>query len=91
MTLYRLPKGGDMYLSLVTMLGHAMLTSILTMKQRVGKLCHNKATFLLLTDHHGNSTLLSQHMEWSNALPCFRTFTATRMTWMIRRGLWRPL
>lgn len=67
MALHRLPKGGDMYLSLVTMLEHAMLTFTSRMKQRVGEVCHGKAAFSLLEDHRGNPTPLSQFMERRNA------------------------
>ncbi|KAL7480777.1 hypothetical protein ACHAW6_006438 [Cyclotella cf. meneghiniana] len=63
MALHRLPKGGDMYLSLVTMLEHAMLTFISRMKQRVGDLFHGKAAFSLLEDQRGNLSLLNQAME----------------------------
>lgn len=67
MALHRLPKGGDMYLSLVTMLEHAMLTFISRMKQRVSELCSGKAAFSLLEDQRGNPTPLSQFMERRNA------------------------
>ena len=67
LALHRLPKGGDMYLSLVTMLEHAMLTFISRMKQRVGEVCHGKAAFSLLEDQRGNPTTLSQFMERRNA------------------------
>ena len=63
MALHRLPKGGQMYLSLVTMLEHAMLTFISRMKQRVGEVCQGKAAFSLLEDQRGNPTPLSQIME----------------------------
>jgi hypothetical protein len=67
MALHRLPKGGDMYLSLVTMLEHAMLTFISRMKQRVGEVCQGKAAFSFLEDKRGNPTPLSQYMERRNA------------------------
>ena len=67
MALHRLPKGGDMYLSLVTMLEHAMLTFISRMKQRVSEVLHTKAAFSLLEDQRGNPTPLSQFMERRNA------------------------
>lgn len=67
MALHRLPKGGDMYLSLVTMLEHAMLTFISRMKQRVSEVCQGKAAFSLLEDQRGNPTPLSQFMERRNA------------------------
>lgn len=63
MALHRLPRGGDMYLSLATMLEHAMLTFISRMKQRVGEVCHGKAAFALLEDQRGSPTPLSSHME----------------------------
>ena len=66
MALHRLPKGGDMYLSLVTMLEHAMLTFISRMKQRVGEVCQGKAAFLFLEDKRGNPTPLGQCMERRN-------------------------
>lgn len=56
-----------MYLSLVTMLEHAMLTFISRMKQRVSELCSGKAAFSLLEDQRGNPTPLSQFMERRNA------------------------
>jgi len=63
MALHRLPTGGEMYLSLVTMLEHAMLTFISRMKQRVGEVCQGKAAFSLLEDQRGSPTPLSQSME----------------------------
>lgn len=63
MALHRLPTGGDMYLSLVTMLEHAMLTFISRMKQRVGEVCQGKAAFSLLEDQRGSPTPLSHSME----------------------------
>jgi len=55
-----------MYLSLVTMLEHAMLTFLSRMKQRISDLCHSKAAFSLLEDQRGNPTPLSQFMERRN-------------------------
>lgn len=67
MALHRLPKGGDMVLSLVTMLEHAMLTFISRMKQRVGEVCQGKAAISFLEDKRGNPTPLGQYMERRNA------------------------
>ena len=55
-----------MYLSLVTMLEHAMLTFISRMKSRVSEVCQGKVAFLLLEDKRGNPTPLSQQMERRN-------------------------
>lgn len=72
MALHRLPRGGDMYLSLATMLEHAMLTFISRMKQRVGEVCHGKAAFALLEDQRGSPTPLSRHMEQRAAFGMFQ-------------------
>mmetsp|Transcript_11811 Transcript_11811/g.24910 ORF Transcript_11811/g.24910 Transcript_11811/m.24910 type:complete len:1226 (+) Transcript_11811:62-3739(+) len=63
MALHRLPKGGDMYLSLVTMLEHAMLTFISRMKQRVSELISGKTAYTLLEDERGNPSPFSQAMD----------------------------
>ena len=72
MALHRLPRGGDMYLSLATMLEHAMLTFISRMKQRVGEVCHGKAAFALLEDLRGSPTPLSNQMERRGAFGMFQ-------------------
>lgn len=74
MALHRLPKGGEMYLSLVTMVEHAMLTFISRMKSRVSEVCQGKVAFLLLEDKRGNPTPLSQQMERRNSFTLLQRF-----------------
>jgi len=46
--LHRLPPGGEMYLPLVAVLEHVMLTFISRVKQQIGKLCNTKTAFSVL-------------------------------------------
>lgn len=48
--LHRLPRGGEMYLPLVAVLEHVMLTFISRVKQQVEKICSTKTAFQLLGD-----------------------------------------
>lgn len=50
MALHRLPKGGDMYLPLVAVLEHVILTFISRVKQQVSRLCQNKSALQLIMD-----------------------------------------
>eukprot|EP00934_Nitzschia_sp_Nitz4_P006707 Nitzschia sp. Nitz4//scaffold247_size31676//13675//17524//NITZ4_007929-RA/size31676-processed-gene-0.19-mRNA-1//-1//CDS//3329543952//6697//frame0 len=50
LALHRLPKGGDMYLPLVAVLEHVILTFISRVKQQVSRLCADKTAFALLLD-----------------------------------------
>lgn len=50
LALHRLPKGGDMYLPLVAVLEHVILTFISRVKQQVGKICNDRTALELLVD-----------------------------------------
>jgi hypothetical protein len=50
LALHRLPSGGEMYLPLVAVLEHVILTFISRVKQQVGKLCNDKTALQLLMD-----------------------------------------
>lgn len=50
MALHRLPRGGEMYLPLVAVLEHVILTFISRVKQRVASICNNKTSLRLLLD-----------------------------------------
>jgi len=67
LALHRLPRGGEMYLPLVAVLEHVILTFISRVKQQVNKLCSNKTALKLLMDSGsssgGNQTSFGQCME----------------------------
>jgi len=50
LALHRLPKGGDMYLPLVAVLEHVILTFISRVKQQVSRICNDKTALQLLMD-----------------------------------------
>lgn len=50
LALHRLPRGGDMYLPLVAVLEHVILTFISRVKQQVSKLCNDKTALQLIMD-----------------------------------------
>eukprot|EP00980_Cylindrotheca_fusiformis_P023209 scaffold10220_cov148-Cylindrotheca_fusiformis.AAC.7 len=50
LALHRLPKGGDMYLPLVAVLEHVILTFISRVKQQVTRICSNQTALQLLMD-----------------------------------------
>lgn len=56
LALHRLPPGGEMYLPLVAVLEHVILTFISRVKQQVGKLCNDKTALLLLMDGGSSKT-----------------------------------
>jgi hypothetical protein len=62
MALHRLPPGGDMYLPLVAVLEHVLLTFISRVKQQVEKLCSRKAAFSVLNSEV-DSVLMTNVME----------------------------
>ena len=54
MALHRLPRGGEMYLPLVAVLEHVLLTFISRVKKQVDKICEKKtAMFLILETGQG--------------------------------------
>lgn len=59
LALHRLPRGGEMYLPLVAVLEHVMLTFISRVKQQVEKICSNKTAFSLLADGDKPGSLAS--------------------------------
>jgi hypothetical protein len=65
--LHRLPRGGEkaeMYLSMVAVLEHAILTFISRVKQRVSHLCDGKTSFQLIEDKISRQpTTMSMDME----------------------------
>jgi hypothetical protein len=50
LALHRLPKGGDMYLPLVAVLEHVILTFISRVKQQVTRICSTQTALQLLMD-----------------------------------------
>lgn len=50
LALHRLPKGGEMYLPLVAVLEHVMLTFTSRVKQQIGKICDRKTALRLLLE-----------------------------------------
>jgi hypothetical protein len=56
LALHRLPKGGDMYLPLVAVLEHVILTFISRVKQQVSRICNDKTALQVLMDTVPNST-----------------------------------
>eukprot|EP00523_Entomoneis_sp_CCMP467_P003213 CAMPEP_0168742486 /NCGR_PEP_ID=MMETSP0724-20121128/13060_1 /TAXON_ID=265536 /ORGANISM="Amphiprora sp., Strain CCMP467" /LENGTH=1240 /DNA_ID=CAMNT_0008790035 /DNA_START=101 /DNA_END=3823 /DNA_ORIENTATION=- len=63
MALHRLPRGGEMYMPVVAVLEHVMLTFISRIKQQMTRLCDNKTAFKLLEDDGGKQSTLSLYME----------------------------
>lgn len=56
LALHRLPLGGEMYLPLVAVLEHVMLTFTSRVQQQIGKICDRKtASMLLLQEGKGSS------------------------------------
>ena len=53
LALHRLPKGGDMYLPLVAVLEHVILTFTSRVKQQVSRICNDKTALQLLMDTGG--------------------------------------
>ena len=56
LALHRLPRGGDMYLPLVAVLEHVVLTFISRIKQQVGRICNDKTALQLLMDGTGGGS-----------------------------------
>jgi hypothetical protein len=56
LALHRLPKGGEMYLPLVAVLEHVILTFISRVKQQVSKLCTGKTALQLIMDTSSRRT-----------------------------------
>lgn len=54
--LHRLPKDGEMYLPLVAVLEHVVLTFISRVKQQVGNLCNGKTAWNVLMQDGGEGT-----------------------------------
>ena len=68
LALHRLPKGGDMYLPLVAVLEHVILTFISRVKQQVTRICSNQTAHQLLMDsssyrEEGSPKSFGQAME----------------------------
>jgi len=59
LALHRLPKGGDMYLPLVAVLEHVILTFISRVKQQVSKICNDKTALQLLMDSTASSSTVT--------------------------------
>lgn len=62
MALHRLPRGGEMYLPIVAVLEHVLLTFISRVKQQVSRITDNK-TALMLVMKEGKGPSLSAIME----------------------------
>ena len=56
MALHRLPRDGDMYLPLVAVLEHVVLTFISRVKQQVGTICNGKTALNLLMQEESESS-----------------------------------
>lgn len=63
LALHRLPRGGEMYLPLVAVLEHVLLTYISRIKQQMSKICENKTAYDLLMGEEIDGTDLSHVME----------------------------
>ena len=63
LALHRLPRGGEMYLPLVAVLEHVMLTFISRVKQQMAKICENKTAYTLLMGEEIDGTDLARVME----------------------------
>lgn len=59
LALHRLPAGGEMYLPLVAVLEHVILTFISRVKQQVRTLCNDKTGLLLLMDGGSSNNSIS--------------------------------
>lgn len=62
MALHRLPRGGEMYLPLVAVLEHVLLTFISRVKKQVDKICEKK-TAMVLINEVGKGAPLAMIME----------------------------
>jgi hypothetical protein len=62
MALHRLPRGGEMYLPLVAVLEHVLLTFISRVKKQVDKICEKKTAMILVLEQ-GNGAALATIME----------------------------
>jgi hypothetical protein len=60
--LHRLPKGGEMYLPLVAVLEHVLLTFISRVKKQVDRICEKKSAMMLVLEQ-GNGAPLATIME----------------------------
>jgi hypothetical protein len=63
MALHRLPLGGEMYLPLVAVLEHVVLTFMSRVKQQVGKICNGKTALNLLMQDSSEASSLSSVFE----------------------------
>jgi len=59
LALHKLPRDGDMYLPLVAVLEHVVLTFISRIKQQVASICQGKTAFVLLMQEAGGENLPS--------------------------------
>jgi len=74
LALHRLPKGGDMYLPLVAVLEHVILTFISRVKQQVSRICNDKTALQLLMDSTASSTPSSAARSDGTAKPRSQSF-----------------
>lgn len=63
MALHRLPRGGEMYMPLVAVLEHVVLTFMSRIKQQVNKLCDRKTAQLLMNADGRKGVKLGDIME----------------------------
>jgi hypothetical protein len=63
MALHRLPRDGEMYLPLVAVLEHVVLTFISRVKQQVGNICNGKTALNLLMQEASDAPSLSSISE----------------------------
>lgn len=57
LALHRLPRGGEMYLPMVAVLEHVMLTFISRVKQQIDKICNKKSAFSLVGEDEASEEL----------------------------------
>lgn len=72
--LHRLPPGGEMYLPLVAVLEHVMLTFISRVKQQMGKLCNTKTAYTVLkadSKRGSFSTIMERRKPFSQLLGAY--------------------
>ncbi|GAX19291.1 hypothetical protein FisN_4Lh133 [Fistulifera solaris] len=63
LALHRLPQDGEMYMPLVAVLEHTVLTFMSRVKAQVAKLCSGKTALIMLSEEEGEATSFSAVME----------------------------
>lgn len=63
LALHRLPQDGELYMPLVAVLEHTVLTFMSRVKAQVAKLCSGKTALIMLTEEEAEATSFSAVME----------------------------